>query len=128
MGAETWAQVVREKPDPCYVGPYRATHGRTRSGLENATTGFCGCSAYEAVLRRNAPTEGGASMAGELVHFELPADDTRRATKFWSSLFGWNLQKQDGPFEYHMFQGEPGGAIYPSQAGERGPIVYFGTE
>ena len=67
-------------------------------------------------------------MAGQLVHFELPADDIGRATKFWRSLFGWDLQKPDGPFEYHMFQGEPGGAIYPSQAGERGPIVYFGTE
>ncbi len=67
-------------------------------------------------------------MAGELVHFELPADDTGRATKFWRSLFGWDLQKPDGPFEYHMFQGEPGGAVYPSQAGERGPIVYFATD
>src|SRR5437660_1493079 len=67
-------------------------------------------------------------MAGQLVHFELPADDTGRATKFWSSLAGWKFKKFGEPMEYHMFEGEPGGAVYPSQSGERGPIVYFGTE
>ncbi len=65
-----------------------------------------------------------------LVHFEFPADDTARAKHFWSSLFGWQFKGWDGPVEYHMTEagGEPGGAIYPSQSGERGPIVYFGVE
>ena len=67
-------------------------------------------------------------MDGQLVHFELPADDAARATKFWKSLFGWKFQSWDGPVEYHMLSGnEPGGAIYPAQSGERGPVVYFGT-
>ena len=66
-------------------------------------------------------------MAGQLVHFELPADDTERATKFWNALCGWDFENVGGPMEYHMFQGEPGGAVYPSQEGERGPVVYFGT-
>jgi predicted enzyme related to lactoylglutathione lyase len=35
----------------------------------------------------------------------------------------------DGPFEYLMTQGEePVGAIYKSQEGERGPVVYMPTE
>jgi predicted enzyme related to lactoylglutathione lyase len=67
-------------------------------------------------------------MANELVHFELPAEDTARAKQFWASLFGWTFNESDGPVEYHMFQGQPGGAIYRTQAGERSPIVYFGVE
>jgi predicted enzyme related to lactoylglutathione lyase len=68
-------------------------------------------------------------MAGRLVHFELPADDTTRARDFWSSLFGWSFRGWDGPIEYHVTEGvEPGGAIYASQGGERGPIVYFDVD
>jgi predicted enzyme related to lactoylglutathione lyase len=67
-------------------------------------------------------------MTGKIVHIELPAQDTGRAREFWSSLQGWQFQSMEGPFEYHMFQGDPGGAVYPSQSGERGPVVYFGSE
>jgi predicted enzyme related to lactoylglutathione lyase len=69
-------------------------------------------------------------MPGRLVHFELPADDTSRALAFYGSLFGWTFEPWSGPVEYHQTQagGGPGGAIYPSQEGERGPIVYFDTD
>lgn len=67
-------------------------------------------------------------MAGKIVHIELPAKDTRRAMKFWSSLQGWEFKSMDGPMEYHMFDAEPAGAIYPSQSGEHGPVVYFGSD
>lgn len=69
-------------------------------------------------------------MAGEVVHFELPADDTARAREFYSSLFGWSFDTWEGPVEYHQAQpaAGPSGAIYPSQEGERRPIVYFGTD
>jgi uncharacterized protein len=69
-------------------------------------------------------------MPGRLVHFELPADDTSRALEFYSSLFGWTFEPWSGPVEYHRTKagGDPGGAIYPSQEGERGPIVYFDTD
>jgi predicted enzyme related to lactoylglutathione lyase len=67
-------------------------------------------------------------MEGQLVHFELPAEDNSRAKSFWSSLFGWKFQEFEGPTEYSMLDGnEPGGAIYPSQSGEKGPVIYFGT-
>jgi predicted enzyme related to lactoylglutathione lyase len=32
-------------------------------------------------------------MSGEVCHFELPADDTERARKFYSSTFGWKVTK-----------------------------------
>jgi len=68
-------------------------------------------------------------MAGRLVHFELPADDTARARDFWSSLFDWSFRGWDGPIEYHMTEGvDPGGAIYPADGDERGPIVYFDVD
>jgi len=67
-------------------------------------------------------------MEGQVVHFELPAQDSGRAKTFWSSLFGWKFREFDGPVEYSMVDGnEPGGAIYPAQHGESGPVVYFGT-
>ena len=71
-------------------------------------------------------------MAGRLVHFELPAEDDRRATRFWSELFGWEWNTAEMPgLAYHMTQagGEPAGAVYASeeQAGQ-GPIVYFDTD
>jgi len=28
-----------------------------------------------------------------VVHFEIPADDTERAVKFYQSLFGWKMEK-----------------------------------
>jgi predicted enzyme related to lactoylglutathione lyase len=67
------------------------------------------------------------ATTGKLTHVEWPAEDTSRARKFWGGLFGYEFQSYEGPVEYHMFQGEPGGAIYPSQSGERGPVVYFDT-
>jgi len=30
-------------------------------------------------------------MSGEVGHFEIPADDTERASKFYSATFGWKL-------------------------------------
>jgi uncharacterized protein len=67
-------------------------------------------------------------MDGQLVHFELPAQDAGRAMRFWKSLFGWKFREWSGPVEYHMLDGnEPGGAIYPGEDAGSGPVVYFGT-
>lgn len=69
-------------------------------------------------------------MAGRLVHFEIPADDTRRALDFYGSLFGWKFNSWEGAVEYHMTEagGEPGGGLYTRQSGEAGPLVYFDTD
>ena len=67
-------------------------------------------------------------MDGQLVHFEIPAQDGARAMEFWKSLFGWKFQAWEGPVEYHMLEGnEPGGAIYPDPIPPARAIVYFGT-
>ena len=64
-----------------------------------------------------------------IVHFELPSADTDRAKGFWSGVFGWTFAGMEGPFEYHMIQGEePGGAVFPSEDAGTGPVVYFATE
>jgi len=36
----------------------------------------------------------------KIVWFEVPADNTERARKFYSSLFGWKIKKFPGTMEY----------------------------
>jgi predicted enzyme related to lactoylglutathione lyase len=69
-------------------------------------------------------------MAGEIVHFEIPADDTEQGREFWGSLFGWQFQSFPGPSEYHMMRiGEQtGGAITNMEPGKRGMRVYFAVD
>ena len=43
-------------------------------------------------------------MPGQIVNFEIPADDTGQAREFWGSLFGWQFESYPGPSEYHMTQ------------------------
>jgi predicted enzyme related to lactoylglutathione lyase len=66
-------------------------------------------------------------MAGEIAHFEIPADDTAGGREFWGSLFGWQFQAFPGPFEYHIAQTSErtGGAITNMEPGKRGLRVYF---
>ena len=37
-----------------------------------------------------------------VVHFEIPADNPKRASKFYSDVFGWNIMKWEGPMAYWM--------------------------
>src|SRR5262245_19886805 len=70
-------------------------------------------------------------MAGKMVHFELPAEDTARAKGFWSGVMGWDFGDSAMPeFEYFMVQtgDDQGGAVYQRQEGEKGTIVYFDTD
>jgi predicted enzyme related to lactoylglutathione lyase len=46
-----------------------------------------------------------------VVHFEINADDPARAAKFYSNVFGWKIDKWDGPIEYWLVDtgaGDPG--------------------
>ena len=56
---------------------------------------------------------------GQITHIEFPADDTARAQRFYSDLFGWQFQSMPGFDGYFLFNTGPtdaiGGAI-----GERG--------
>jgi predicted enzyme related to lactoylglutathione lyase len=71
-------------------------------------------------------------LKGKIVHIEIPAEDTQRAMKFWGDLTGWKFQNyaesQEGAPEYNMFEGEPGGGLYPATDGEKGIKVYFETD
>jgi uncharacterized protein len=69
-------------------------------------------------------------MAGEIVHIEIPADDTDKARKFWGSLFGWQFEAYPGPSEYHMtrISDRAGAAITNMEPGKRGTRSYFDVD
>lgn len=52
-----------------------------------------------------------------VIHFEIQADDPERAANFYKSVFGWEIQKWEGPEDYWLVttgpEEEPGinGAI-----------------
>lgn len=37
-------------------------------------------------------------MANRVVHFEIPAKDLKRASKFYADAFGWDMQDQGGDY------------------------------
>ena len=47
-----------------------------------------------------------------VIHFEIPASDPERASKFYQKVFGWKFDKWAGPTEYWMVttgaEGTPG--------------------
>lgn len=38
----------------------------------------------------------------KVVHFEIPADDLKRADKFYSEIFGWQINKTPFSEVYHL--------------------------
>ena len=65
-------------------------------------------------------------MAGKLVHFEVPANDTKRAVGFYKDMFGWEFQEYPGPFEYHMTRTaeDQGGAVHDAAQGGGIPGIF----
>jgi predicted enzyme related to lactoylglutathione lyase len=65
-------------------------------------------------------------MDHTIVHFEIPADNPERATKFYRELFGWDIQKYDaagGP-EYWMISTVPRDAKgQPTRPGVNGGLM-----
>jgi len=63
-----------------------------------------------------------------VVHFEIGAQDTARAVRFYSNVFGWKLQKWDGSQEYWLAttgeQSTPGidGGVMPAMEGMPGVV------
>lgn len=61
-------------------------------------------------------------MSSRVVHFEIHAENPARASQFYSSVFGWGIQKM-GDLDYWLITtGEPGrpgidGGLFP----RRGP-------
>ncbi len=70
-------------------------------------------------------------MPGEMVHIEIPADDTEQARHFWGSLFGWEFNAFPTPNgEYHMARvsESSGGAVTNMEPGKRGTRTYFNVD
>jgi len=61
-------------------------------------------------------------------HFELPADDPEKLVEFYREVFGWTIQKWDGPMDYWLIttgpKDEPGidGGIARRSKGDSGAI------
>jgi predicted enzyme related to lactoylglutathione lyase len=42
-----------------------------------------------------------------VVHFDLAADDPQRAADFYRTVFGWQIEKWDGPMDYWLIMTGP---------------------
>jgi len=42
-----------------------------------------------------------------VVHFEFTADDPERANNFYSQVFGWQIEKWNGPVDYWLIMTGP---------------------
>ncbi len=69
-------------------------------------------------------------MEGQIVHIEIPADETAQGTEFWGSLFGWKFEPFPGPSEYLMARtGEASGAAVTNmEPGKHGIRAYFDVD
>jgi uncharacterized protein len=39
---------------------------------------------------------------GSVIHFEIHADDVDRAERFYTEVFGWDVQRYGGPVDYRL--------------------------
>jgi uncharacterized protein len=69
-------------------------------------------------------------MPGQIVHIEIPADDTEKSREFWGSLFGWTFESYPGPSEYHMtrLSDAQGAAVTNMERGKKGMRAYFAVD
>lgn len=58
-----------------------------------------------------------------VTHFELPADDPEKLVEFYKEVFGWTIQKWDGPMDYWLVTTGP-----EDQEGIDGGIARRGEE
>ena len=75
-----------------------------------------------------------------VIHFEIPADDVKKLSTFYSKLFGWKIVKMPGPTEYWGIQTVPvdergillrkgvNGGIMKRQNPEHKPVNYIAVE
>jgi uncharacterized protein len=66
------------------------------------------------------------------IHFEIPADDPNRASKFYEAVFGWQINKWDGPIEYWIAKTGAGpgidGGVMRRQYPGQGTVNTVGVE
>jgi predicted enzyme related to lactoylglutathione lyase len=52
-------------------------------------------------LRENV-TVREETFVPRVIHFEIHADDPKRAVEFYKKVFGWKISKWEGPAEYWL--------------------------
>jgi predicted enzyme related to lactoylglutathione lyase len=65
-------------------------------------------------------------MDHTIVHFEIPADQPERAVKFYSDLFGWNINRWENAdgLDYWMVETVPAGPDgMPARQGVNGGLM-----
>ena len=77
---------------------------------------------------------GGKKFMPTIVHFDIPADNTNRAKKFYKDLFNWDIEQVPGPMEYFNIatkheNGEQGvrGGLGQRQERQMGITNYIGV-
>jgi predicted enzyme related to lactoylglutathione lyase len=75
-----------------------------------------------------------------IIHFEIPADDVEKLSKFYTKLFGWKIKKTPGPVDYWMIATVPvdekgmpirpgvNGGMMKRQHPEHKPVNYIAVE
>ncbi len=75
-----------------------------------------------------------------IVHFEIPADNVKKVSNFYSKLFGWKIVKMLGPSEYWAIETIPvdskgmplrngvNGGLMKRQNPEHKPVNYIAVE
>jgi len=72
-------------------------------------------------------------MHHTIVHFDIPADDPEALADFYRDLFGWKIEKTEGPEEYWLISTGPegeavGGGLMRRQMPEHMPVNYIHVE
>ncbi|MGA2664696.1 MAG: VOC family protein [Nitrososphaerales archaeon] len=69
-----------------------------------------------------------------VVHFEIPADNPEKLSKFYSDVFGWKFEKASMPgMDYWMIATGPrnksvGGGMYKKMGAQDGPKNYVNVD
>ncbi|MGD2249054.1 MAG: VOC family protein [Candidatus Methanofastidiosia archaeon] len=68
-----------------------------------------------------------------VIHFEIPADNPEKASKFYQDVFGWTIEKWEGPIDYWIIttgpEGEPGidGGLMKREGSQTGMVNTIGV-
>lgn len=75
-----------------------------------------------------------------IIHFEIPAKDVEKLRGFYTSLFGWKIEKSPGPIPYWLIETVPvdekgtplrsgvNGGMYKKDNPELKPVNYISIE
>lgn len=66
------------------------------------------CKLWYTLLNKYEIAMKGGVIMPRVIHFEINADNPKRAVDFYSKVFGWKIHSWQGPMEYWLIEtGEP---------------------